>query len=149
MLFRTANRSEINTLITLRKQQLIDEGVEPNINIDKELIDFFNNKMSDGSLIEWIAVENNKIIATAAIVFYSFPPSYTNKSGIKGYITNIYTVPEYRKLGIATSLINMLIDEAKKRHVEKLCLSASKVGKPIYLKHGFYEKNEWLELSLI
>lgn len=147
MYYRTATVDDIEVLVELRKKQLVDEGIAANKDIDKALMNFFRKKLGDNSLIEWIVSDNDIIIATAAIVFYEFPPTYTNKSGIKGYITNMYTAPEYRGRGIATSLLDKLVEEAKNRKVEKLWLGASKLGRPIYLKYGFKETNEWLELS--
>jgi ribosomal protein S18 acetylase RimI-like enzyme len=147
MIYRTATIDEIDTLAKLRKQQLVDEGISDNKDIDTELHDFFTKKMKDGSLVEWVVEEKGNIIATGAIAFYEFPPTYTNKSGLKGYITNMYTAPAYRGRGIATSLLDKLIAEAKERKVEKLWLGASKMGRPVYLNYGFKETDEWLELN--
>ena len=146
MIYRLADIHEIKTLAELRKQQLADEGISANKDIDLELHQFFMNKMKDGTLVEWVAEENSVIIATAAIIFYEFPPSYTNKSGIRGYITNVYTAPAYRGQGIATLLLDKLIAEAKERKVEILWLSASQMGRPVYLKHGFKDSYEWMDL---
>lgn len=148
MRYRRAAIQEIDKLAELRKQQLADEGISADKDIDAELQDFFTKKMNDGTLVEWIAEEEDEIIATAAIVFYEFPPTYTNKSGIKGYITNMYTMPEYRGRGLASSLLEKLVAEAKERGVEKLWLGASKMGRPVYLKFGFKETNEWLEMNI-
>lgn len=73
MIYRKASSVDTGKLVEIRKQQLIDEGIEPTIDIDDELMDFFENKLADGSLIEWVVEDNNEIIASAAIVFYQFP----------------------------------------------------------------------------
>lgn len=148
MKFRKATVNEINQLIYLRKKQLVDEGIEPNQEIDTELKEFFTNKMSDSSLIEWIVEDNEEIIATGAIVFYEFPPTYTNKSGKKAYITNMYTRESYRGQGIATKLLTKLVAEAKTAGIIKIWLGASELGRPVYKKFGFKEADEWLELDI-
>ena len=147
MYYRIATVNDIDALVKLRKAQLVDEGIVPNQDIDNELINFFEKKLNDNSLIEWLRVKDNNIIVTASIIFYDFPPTYTNKIGVKGYITNMYTKPEYRNRGIATLLLNKLMEEAKNRKVEKLCLIASKMGKSVYLKCEFSESNDWLEFN--
>lgn len=96
MYYRIATVNDIDALVKLRKAQLVDEGIVPNQDIDNELINFFEKKLNDNSLIEWLRVKDNNIIVTASIIFYDFPPTYTNKIGVKGYITNMYTKPEYR-----------------------------------------------------
>jgi len=146
--FRKATVNEIDQLIYLRKKQLVDEGIEPNQEIDTELKEFFTNKMSDGSLVEWIVEDNDEIIATGAIVFYEFPPTYTNKSGKKADITNMYTKESYRGQGIATKLLTKLVAEAKTAGIIKIWLGASKLGRPVYKKFGFKEADEWLELDI-
>ncbi|MGK3723205.1 GNAT family N-acetyltransferase [Priestia megaterium] len=148
MKFRKATANETDQLIYLRKKQLVDEGIEPNQEIDTELKEFFTNKMSDGSLVEWIVEDNDEIIATGAIVFYEFPPTYTNKSGKKAYITNMYTKESYRGQGIATKLLTKLVAEAKTAGIIKIWLGASKLGRPVYKKFGFKEADEWLELDI-
>jgi ribosomal protein S18 acetylase RimI-like enzyme len=145
--YRKANIEDIDILIDLRKKQLVDEGIETNIDIDSELYIFFKNKLIDGSLIQLLVEDNEEIIACGAIIFYEFPPTYTNKSGIKAYITNMYTKENYRGQGIATNLLTKLVDEAKNSGVSKIWLGASKLGRPVYKKFGFKETDEWLELN--
>ncbi|EKN70889.1 GCN5-like N-acetyltransferase [Neobacillus bataviensis LMG 21833] len=148
MKYRKAIIDDIDILIDLRKKQLMDEGIEPNIDIDMELTVFFKNKLRDASLIQWLVEENEEIIACGAIIVYEFPPSYTNKSGKKAYVTNMYTKEKYRGQGIATKLLLKLVDEAKNLDISKIWLGASKLGRPVYKKFGFKETDEWLELNL-
>lgn len=148
MIYQKAAPADIRQLVEIRKQQLIDEGINPDTNIDKELTDFFEQKMADGSLIEWIVKDNGEIIATAAILFYQFPPSFTNKTGWKGYITNMFTRDDYRKQGIANSLLEKLVEEARCRGIKKIWLGASKLGRPVYEKFGFRQTEEWLEMDI-
>lgn len=149
MVYRKAGLEDAGKLIEIRKQQLIDEGIEPDINIDEELADFFNQKLADDSLVEWIVEDNGEIIATAAIAFYQFPPTYTNKSGWKGYVTNMYTRDDYRRQGIATLLLDKLVEVAKIRNVKKLWLGASELGRPVYEKFGFRQTGVWLDMEII
>ena len=146
--YRKATEQDIGILCRIRKQQLIDEGISPSIDIDAELERYFTDRIKDGSLVEWLLVDHETVIATAAIVFMDFPPSYTYKSGIRGYITNMYTAPEYRGRGIATSMLDKLMDEARKRSVHKIWLGASRLGRPVYKKFGFDESSEWMEMNL-
>lgn len=146
--YRKANLGDIAKLIELRKKQLVDEGIEPNIDIDKELNKFFEKKLSEGTLIQFLVEDNEEIIASGAMIIYEFPPSYTNKTGKKGYISNMFTREDYRGQGIATSLLSKLVEEAKELGISKLWLGASKLGRPVYKKFGFKETDEWLELNL-
>lgn len=145
---RKADISDLDELVRLRKIQLVDEGIEPCVNIDSELSDFFREALGNGSLIEWLLMEGSEIIATAAIMFYQFPPSYTNPSGLRGYVTNMYTQKQYRGRGMATRLLHKLADEARQAGVTKLWLGASTLGRPVYERFGFADTQTWLDLNL-
>ena len=148
MNYRKATVADINLLVEMRKTQLVDEGITADKDIDNELEAFFQSKLAEGSLIQWLVDEQNEIIATGAIVIYDFPPSYTNKSGKKAYVTNMYTKNDYRGKGIASSLLTRLVEEAKNLWITKMWLGASKLGRPVYKKFCFTETDEWMELEL-
>ena len=145
MLYRLATVQDIPVLCRIRKQQLIDEGGTPIPGMDEELLRYFTDKLADGSLVEWVLEDGGQIIATA---FMDFPPSYTNRTGLRGYITNMYTAPAYRGKGIASSMLGRLKQEAEKRSVHSILLHASVLGKPVYKQFGFTETNQWMELKL-
>ena len=148
MNYRLSIKEDIPLLIELRKRQLIDEGQNPDVNMDQELVKFFNNHFADNTLVEWVAEEDGKIVGTAAILFFEFPPAFTNPSGIKGYITNMYTVPEYRGQGLASELLKKVLDEARSRSVKNILLAASDMGKPVYKKVGFEEAGDWMKMNI-
>ncbi|MBM7603055.1 putative acetyltransferase [Metabacillus crassostreae] len=146
--YRRANLNDIDKLVELRKKQLIDEGLEPNIDIDKELSIFFRDKLSEGRLIQWLVEDNEETIACGAVIFYDFPPSYTNKNGKKAYIANMYTNENYRGQGIAKNLLSKLVEDVKLSGISKIWLAASEMGRPVYKKFGFKEADEYLELNI-
>lgn len=144
--FRKATIDDIVQISELRKKQLQDEGQKPSVNMDEELHQFFKDKISSGDLIEWIAEDaDGAIIATSAIIFMDFPPSFTNPSGKRGYVANMYTSDEYRGQGIAGQLLEYLEKEAKARGVEMLFLHASEMGRKAYVKSGFSETDTFME----
>lgn len=148
MEYRIGTGQDIPVMCRIRKQQLLDEGIKPEADIDEELPRFFEKKIADGSLVEWLLEDHGTVVATAAILFMEFPPTYTNPAGIKGYITNIYTDPEYRGKGIASGMLDRLAEEARKRGVKSLWLHASGPGRPVYERFGFAETDRFMELKL-
>ena len=148
MEYRIATEQDIPVMCRIRKQQLIDEGLRPCMDIDEELRSYFAGKLADGSLVEWLAEEDGQVVATAAIAFMEFPPTYTNRTGIRGYITNMYTAPEYRGKGIASAMLEKLTDEAGKRGVTRVWLHASALGEPVYRRIGFAKTDRFMELDL-
>lgn len=147
MHIRKATIDDLNTIVKLRKQQLIDEGSNPIIDIDHDLETFFTNVITDESLYQLLAIEDEEVIATGAIIYYPFPPSYINQSGERAYVTNIYTHPNFRGRGLAQQIISLLIKDAEARNIKKIFLAASPLGKPVYKKLGFEEAPEWMEIN--
>lgn len=146
--FRKATRQDIKAMMHLRKSQLVDEGLEADIDIDEELYHFFEKQLSGGSLIQYLVEEDEEVVACGAFIIYPFPPSFTNRSGKRAYITNMYTNKDYRGKGIATKLLKLLVEEAKEAGIKKLWLGASEMGRPVYKKFGFIETDEYMELNI-
>lgn len=92
--------------------------------------------------------EGEEIIACGGVILYDFPPSYTNRSGKRAYIANMYTKEDYRGQGIAGQLLTKLISEVKELGISKVMLLASTMGKPVYRKFGFVEQDAWMELDI-
>ena len=148
MNIRKADLKDAKLLSEVRKLQLIDEGIDPSCNIDEELAAFFKKWLQSEDFIQLIAEENGKLLSTAAVVYYDLPPSFTNKIGVRGYVTNVYTAPEHRRKGLSKKLLTLLIEDAKSRGIKKLWLGASQLGRPLYEKLGFIKQESYMELTL-
>ena len=63
-------------------------------------------------------------------------------SGPEGYVLNVFTEPQWRRQGVAKSLMHALIGWATTRGVHRLSLHASAEGRLLYEKLGFLPANE-------
>lgn len=145
MEFRLATTNDMELLIDLRKRLLVEEGQTVSSNIDEQLRNFFEKQLSSDQFVQWIIEKEKSAIATGGIHFISFPPSYSNPTGIRGYILNMYTAPESRGQGLAKQLVERILAEAQERNVHHLFLIASPMGKPLYKKIGFKENDIYME----
>jgi len=126
-----ANRMEFIRNIDGQHEVEIPGDFEGNTNAClKELIE-------DNSLVAWMAIDQDVIASIAMVCFYQVLPLMSNRSGKMGYLLNVYTLPEYRGKGLATTVLNKIIEEAKNRNVGKLYLNATDAGMPLYKKLGF------------
>ena len=148
MIVRKATVEDAALLSEVRKLQLIDEGIAPDCDIDAELDAFFKKWLVSKDFLQLIAEENGKLLSTAAIVYYDLPPSFTNKIGVRGYVTNVYTAPEHRRKGLSKMLLEKILEDAKSRGIKKIWLGASKLGRPLYEKLGFIQQESYMELTL-
>jgi GNAT superfamily N-acetyltransferase len=154
IIYRPATIHDIPVLVEYRVRFLNElynhpEDAETAI-VRRSLQDYFTKAIPSKEFIAWVAEYNGKIIATSGMVVWQKPAIYNGvESGKLGYLLNFYTIPEVRRKGIATRLLNELIEEAKSIGLKYLHLHASKDGVSIYRKAGFIEPDQpELELRL-
>ena len=144
MTIRPATQQDVPTLAAMRVQQLIDEGDTPNDDLYPRLLPYFEQALADGSLLQLVCEEEGRLIATAAVIYYLFPPSFDDLAGVTGYVANVYTHPDYRHRGLATALLTRLKEDAKARGVSLLYLRTLDDRKPLYAKNGYRDAPEWM-----
>ncbi len=87
----------------------------------------------------YIAEDNGKPVGSAFLVINEMPPNSNFPNGRIGTVLNVYVAPDYRRQGIASSLMEMLISDAKAMELDYIELKASADGYPLYKKLGFEE----------
>ena len=150
--YRRANINDVEILVDYRVRFLNElynhpEDDETEI-LRKVLRQYFSESIPYNNFIAWLAEYDGKIIGTSGMVVWRMPARYGGlESGRLGYILNLYAVPEARRKGICTRLLNELIKEAKSLGLKYLHLHASEEGINIYRKAGFVEPDQ-IELIL-
>jgi len=143
IVYRRATIADVPLLVDYRVRFLNELDKHPENDetkaVRKSLLEYFAKAIPLGDFIAWVAECNGRIVATSGMVVWEKPALYEVESGKLGYLLNIYTIPEARKKGIATRLLNELINEAKLLGLKYLHLHASKNGEPIYRRAGFVE----------
>ena len=70
------------------------------------------------------------------------PGNFEIPNGRTGYILNMFTVKDFRKNGIGSILFQKLIEDAKKRNLDKIELHATHDGEHIYRQYDFKEPHD-------
>lgn len=110
---------------------------------------YFAESLRDGSYIGAVADLDGTLVSSAGLVFFRKPPSLMGGKGIIGYVTNVYTAPEWRRRGIAGELMKILIEQGRLTGADKLYLGSTEAGKSVYESVGFEGINyAALELKL-
>lgn len=150
--YRRASIDDVETLVCYRIRFLSElhnhpEDDETEI-LRKSLRGYFTKAIPSNDFIAWLAEYNERIVGTGGMVVWERPANYGGlESGKLGYILNCYTIPEARRKGICTRLLNELIREAKSLGLKYLHLNATEDGMNIYRKAGFAESDD-VELKL-
>lgn len=140
---RTATKNDIETLIKFRFMYMNDvegELSQEQINaLNLQLPQYFRNHI-DNDFTAYLAEDNGKAVSIIFMVRLEKPASVHFLSGSTCYLMNVYTISEYRRLGIASQILDRLISDAKSEGITCIDLSATEMGKHVYLKKGFVER---------
>ena len=140
-MIRLATINDIDSLVELRIKLLNEANINI-INYDwnkysQVLRTFYYNGISNGSVIAYIAEQNEDIIAVSIMCFYNITPLLDNLDGKMALLSDMYTIPKYRNNGFGTSLLNYIIEHAKQLGYKKIILNATDSGRKLYEKYGF------------
>ena len=150
--YRTATKSDINKLLKLRIDYLTaDKGYLSNDEKEAVLrqLKVYYSKNIGNSFVAALAEKEGEIIATAFLAISEKPANPAFITGKIGTVLNVFTYPEHRRQGVATTLLNTIIEISKQKDLSFIELSATESGKPLYEKLGFLVKqSNYTEMKL-
>lgn len=138
--------------ISMAQNTDIDDVISLRLNFISE---YSNNRIDDlpielcQQLHEYFSVElnvnyfcclakyNNQAIACVGMHIRQLPGNLMNFSGKWAYIMSVYTLPEFRRKGISSKLLNIIMNDAKSKGIHTFELHATHDGEPMYIKEGF------------
>lgn len=144
-LIRAAGMSDIPVLIELRLAMFQamgrdDFAILAEVAAASEA--YFDTHVPDGRYRGWLAEVDGQIAATGGLVMRQAPPTYHNLSGRDGYVMSVYTRPAFRQRGLATLIMNTILDTLRKEGIARVTLRASDEGRLLYEKMGFEPTTE-------
>lgn len=111
--------------------------------VERASYEYYRQDFLNDSHTAYLVFDGNKFVGAGGVSYYQVMPTYHNPSGKKAYIMNMYTGPSYRRNGIATKTLALLVEDAKRRGINAISLEATEEGRPLYEKFGFVQmKNE-------
>ena len=104
IIYKRLTEKELDIFITMRINQLREEGATEDIDLVPAMKDYYKRHMSDGTFVSWLAMDGEKIIGTSGMSFVEKPPYFGCPSGRIGLLSSMFTNPKYRRKGIAKEL---------------------------------------------
>lgn len=114
--------------------------------VETQSHDYYRQALSDGTHTAYLVFDGDGFIGAGGISYFRVMPTYHNASGNKAYIMNMYTNPDYRRLGIAYKILELLVADAKEKGVTAISLEATDMGRPLYERFGFVKMHDEMEL---
>lgn len=146
--YKRLTENELDWFISMRINQLREEGARENIDLAPALKDYYMRHMADGTFVSWLALDGNKIIATSGMSFVEKPPYFGCPSGRIGLLSSMYTDPDYRRRGIARELLARVIKDAREYGCGTVQITASDMGVKLYSDFGFVHNENFMQYKL-
>lgn len=99
--------------------------------------------LANGIYAGWITSDGDRPVASTGFMVLDWAPHFLDPAGEhRGYVLNVYVVPEYRRRGLARALVQLCLDEARATKIRVVALHASSAGRPVYEGMGFRSTSE-------
>lgn len=150
--YRKATTDDLDILTKTRIEVLrAANALDDNTNmsrVEKESRAYYENALANGSHTAYLVFDGDVFIGVGGISYYTVMPTFHNPTGRKAYIMNMYTRPDYRRMGIASKTLDLLIQDAKKRNITFISLEATDMGGKLYERYGFVSMTSEMELPI-
>lgn len=131
----------------LRAANNLDDRIDMS-RVERESRVYYENALTNDFHTAYLVFDRDVFIAAGGISYYTVMPTFHNPTGRKAYIMNMYTKPDYRRMGIATKTLDLLIQDAKKRGITSISLEATDIGRKLYESYGFISMVSEMELPV-
>ena len=148
IIYRRLTSGDLDRFITMRINQLREEGAKEDIDLRPALLDYYTRHIADGTFVSWLAADGERIVGTSGMSFVEKPPYFGCPSGKMGLLSSMYTDPEYRRRGIARELLSRVIEEARRYGCGTVQITASDMGVLLYTNFGFVKNGNFMQYKL-
>ena len=149
--YKTATSEDIAELMQIRLEMLREvNDLSPDYVFSEEFCLYSRDYFLNGQHTTVLAIDGkiNEPIGCATLCYIELMPTFSHPTGKRTHLMNVYTAPDYRGQGIARRMVEMLMEEARRRGVTEISLDATASGRPLYRKLGFRDSEECMVLVL-
>ena len=153
IVYKKLTEKELSTIIKMRIDQLTEEytsegrTVPEDVDLESALLDFYTRTMAAGTYVSWLAFDGDKIVGTSGMSFAEKPPYFSCPSGRVGILSSMYTDPNYRRMGIAITLLDKVVKEAEAYGCGTIYITASNMGVKLYEAYGFKHNGNFMQYN--
>ena len=140
--------ADLERFIPIRISQLREEGATEDTDLVPALMDYYIRHLADGSFVSYLALDGESIIGTSGMSFVEKPPYFGCPTGKIGLLSSMYTLPAYRRRGIARELLRRVVEEARAYGCGSVQITASDMGVLLYTDFGFVRNGNFMQYKL-
>lgn len=147
--YSIGTKNDIELLMQSRQEVLKEVNNLPeDYSFTDELIANSREYFNHANQTTVLAIDE-KVVGCASICYIELMPSLSHPTGKRAHLMNVYTNRQYRRQGIASQMLSILIKEAKEKGVTEISLDATELGRELYKKLGFIESQDCMVLNVI
>ena len=153
IVFKKLTEEYLDRIIEMRISQMTEEytsvgkKVPEDVDLKKALRDFYVKNLAAGTYVSWLAFDGDRIVGTSGMSFAEKPPYFSCPSGKLGILSSMYTDPDYRRMGIATGLLDRVVNEAREYGYGTIYITASDMGVKLYTAYGFVHNGNFMQYN--
>jgi GNAT superfamily N-acetyltransferase len=143
---RMATLRDIDTLVRHRRAMWKDLGVriKPPFGWGDGIYGrWIWTRLKSHRLVGWLVEDEGGVVAGSGCVWLQpiHPRPHHQNTKLQPYLLSMYTERNFRKLGVASMIVNAAIVWCKKKGYGRILLHSSPMGRDLYSKFGF--KRGW------
>lgn len=143
---RRATLDDLSTLVRLRieffEAMKGHQSDEAKAQLTEQLKAYYMEAIPAGECMSRIAYCGESVAGVGSMVLRRQAGHFGNPSGRSGYLMNMYTLPQYRRRGICSMILDALVEDGKAMGISAFELHATEEGEAVYAKYGFARHNE-------
>ncbi|MCG7385492.1 GNAT family N-acetyltransferase [Paenibacillus sp. ACRRY] len=149
MLVRLATSEDIPQLVQMRWDFSEEEHANNVVTFEEFnqiCSEFLLKAIQSGDWYIWIAESGGSLVSHMYLqLIHKVPRPGKSSDPYYGYVTNVYTRPAFRNLGIGSKIHKAMENWSKENEVEFLILWPSSESVEFYSRNGFSQSEEALE----
>lgn len=143
---RRATPADADIIVTQRRQMFEDMGYRDSRmldSMDEKFAVWLRDRLAREVYLGWFALTpDEQIVAGVGLWLLDWPPGPLDQSSLRGYVLNVYTAPDYRYRGLASKLMQTLLEWCRAQGIHTISLHASDQGRSVYEHLDFKPTNE-------
>ena len=142
---------EVTTIPTLMhwRREVIENvfGVEPSKRLLVANRQYYRQNIAEGRHIAIVAEMDGADVGCGAICLSEELPSPDNPTGRCAFLMNIYVRDQFRRQGIGRTIVEWLLDKARRLDCGKIYLETTDEARPLYKETGFKDLTGYMKYA--
>lgn len=143
---REGTRDDLDIVLYHRRQMFLEMGYSDDDQMaasQHTSREFFSRALDQGTYKPWFAeTDAGRVVAGGGIVLTIRASTPVHPELQRAEILNVYTEPAFRRKGLASQLMVIMIDWCRTKGFSFVALHASAAGRPLYESLGFKPTRE-------